>query len=303
MKYLTLIRAIALLHQHQRPGEDASSTAAETLEYIEVTPRRHRAGEPPRARGARPQPRRAAAADAAPSDAAASRMVRAGAEREALRRRDVRFTPPRGARGARSWGDTQLKVHLGAPGGARVPAGAPRRPRPDLVYELLYDGAAEEAAGTCSGLLDVADLDDADDYDGASLAEEGGQSGPSRGQGGAEWGAGFGWRKAAPGAEGVRGRFVRAAAASAAYHGNGAGSCCNGRAYGVRSGGAPSVHARRARLPQAGRAICATRAACMRRCARYLEYLRRARLHRVAGAVHEPSATSATSSAGPTRAA
>ena len=36
VKYLTLIRTIALLHQHQRPSEDASSTGGEPLEYIEV---------------------------------------------------------------------------------------------------------------------------------------------------------------------------------------------------------------------------------------------------------------------------
>ena len=37
MKYLTLIRAIALLHQHQRPQKTAITKGGEELPYIEVT--------------------------------------------------------------------------------------------------------------------------------------------------------------------------------------------------------------------------------------------------------------------------
>ena len=45
MKYLTLIRAIALLHQHQRPRKTVTHDG-QALEYIEVDARRYRDGEP-----------------------------------------------------------------------------------------------------------------------------------------------------------------------------------------------------------------------------------------------------------------
>ena len=41
MKYLTLIRAIALLHQHQRPVKTAQPSR-QAVEYIEVDAGRHR---------------------------------------------------------------------------------------------------------------------------------------------------------------------------------------------------------------------------------------------------------------------
>ena len=47
MKYLTLIRAIALLHQYQRPRKTATHRG-QALEYIEVDARRHRHGQPAR---------------------------------------------------------------------------------------------------------------------------------------------------------------------------------------------------------------------------------------------------------------
>ena len=43
-KYLTLIRAVALLHQHQRPVKTVEHHG-KPVEYIEVTPGRHRRGE------------------------------------------------------------------------------------------------------------------------------------------------------------------------------------------------------------------------------------------------------------------
>ena len=42
-KYLTLIDAIALLHQHQREIKTLAAPAARSIEYIEVDARRHRA--------------------------------------------------------------------------------------------------------------------------------------------------------------------------------------------------------------------------------------------------------------------
>jgi hypothetical protein len=42
---LALIDAIALLHQFQRPVRSAQAQGGSTIEYIEVTAGRHRAGE------------------------------------------------------------------------------------------------------------------------------------------------------------------------------------------------------------------------------------------------------------------
>ena len=45
MKYLTLIRAIALLHQHQRSRKTVTHNG-KALEYIEVDARRYRDSQP-----------------------------------------------------------------------------------------------------------------------------------------------------------------------------------------------------------------------------------------------------------------
>ncbi len=68
-KYLALIEAVALLHQHQRPIKTVEHRG-QKLRYIEVTKAGHRDGEPPGARGAGSEPRRAAATDAATARAA-----------------------------------------------------------------------------------------------------------------------------------------------------------------------------------------------------------------------------------------
>ena len=63
MKYLTLIRAIALLHQYQRPVKEVEHRGGK-LRYIEVTRQDIAIANRLCARGAGPVARRAAAADA-----------------------------------------------------------------------------------------------------------------------------------------------------------------------------------------------------------------------------------------------
>ena len=63
MKYLTLIRAIALLHQYQRPRKTAIASRPDGRVHRGHA-RRHRIGQPTRARSAGPFARRTAAADA-----------------------------------------------------------------------------------------------------------------------------------------------------------------------------------------------------------------------------------------------
>ena len=109
IKYLTLISAVALLHQHQRPTKTATVDGAQ-VPYIEVT-------EPDIALANRlasevlgqsldelpPQTRRLLDLVHA--------MVGESAEADAVMPGDVRFTR-RQAREHLGWGDTQLKVHL-----------------------------------------------------------------------------------------------------------------------------------------------------------------------------------------------
>ena len=126
MKYLTLIRAIALLHQHQRPVQDGASTAGETVEYIEVTLDGHRGREPPRARGARPQRSTSCRRRRGGCSAARRRWWRAAAEREGVDRRGLPLHAARGAR-AHGLGRHAAQGPPRPPGRARVPARAPRR--------------------------------------------------------------------------------------------------------------------------------------------------------------------------------
>ena len=109
LKYLTLIRAIALLHQYQRP--------VKTIVHHERKRRvhrshagRHRRGEPTGVRSAGPIGGRTAAADPPAADPR-GRMVTAACKRQAMDRADYRFSR-RDVREFTGWGHTQLKVHL-----------------------------------------------------------------------------------------------------------------------------------------------------------------------------------------------
>ena len=163
MKYLTLIRAIALLHQHQREVKTVQHRG-QALAYIEV----QRADIELANRIAHevlgrtldelpPQTRRLLSLVRA--------MVAERAQRERVKVPDVRFTR-KDIREATQWSDSQLKLHcarladmeyLLVHGGSRGHS---------LHYELLWDGGdeAEQRRHLC-GLLDAAEL--AGDHQGA----------------------------------------------------------------------------------------------------------------------------------------
>ena len=179
LKYLTLIRTIALLHQYQREVKTVERRAAGgsiVLDYIEVTLEdieraNQLAGEvlgrtldeiPP-------QTRRLLLLIEA--------MVAEAAEAEGIERSRVRFTR-RTVREATGWGNTQLKVHLGrledleyllVHRGGRGEA---------KVYELLYEGQGQDGAPFLPGLLDVEVLRRRG-YDRDRSGSGGDRSGPS----------------------------------------------------------------------------------------------------------------------------
>jgi DNA primase catalytic core len=109
MKYLTLIRSIALLHQHQRPRKRVEHRGR-MVEYIEVTVNdiavANRLAHEVLGRSLDelpPQTRRLLLA--------IDTMVTAECERQKMARSDFRFSR-RDVRAATGWGDTQLKIHL-----------------------------------------------------------------------------------------------------------------------------------------------------------------------------------------------
>jgi DNA primase catalytic core len=155
LKYLTLIRTIALVHQHQRPIRTVSHRGRPvqyieaTLDDIEVANRlahevlgRSLDELPPQTR------RFLTLLDGLVAERCTAMTVG---------RQGVRFTG-RQAREHSGWGNTQVKVHL-----QRLVEleylllhrdGHSQR----FVYELLWDGAPDQAKPHLCGLLDVAAL-------------------------------------------------------------------------------------------------------------------------------------------------
>lgn len=156
MKYLTLIRAIALLHQHQREVKTVEH-AGQALSYIEVTK-----------------------ADIALANQVAHevlgrtldelppqtrKLLRLIAGLVAQRSREQRITPGqvrftrRDVREATGWSDNQLKVHCARLADMEyllVHAGSRGH---SFSYELLWDGGDDEDARRLCGLIDLEDLD------------------------------------------------------------------------------------------------------------------------------------------------
>jgi DNA primase len=191
-KYLTLIEAIALVHQYQREARVVRDRGQE-VRYIEVTREdiavANRLAHEVLGRSLdelAPQTRRLLASVA--------ELVRGGCEREGLRRAEYRFTQ-REVREATGWGATQLKVHLGRLVDLEYVLAHRGGRGQSFVYELLYDGEGEEARPRLCGLIDVERL--AVGYDGewsGSEAEwsgaEGERSGGGRPQVGPKSGGG-----------------------------------------------------------------------------------------------------------------
>lgn len=154
-KYLALIRAVVLLHQHQRSVKTASASG-QAVEYVEAT----LADVAIANRLARevlgrtldelpPQTRKLLVL--------LDRHVRRQCERLEIARTDYRFTR-REARAATGWGDTQLRLHLFrlelleyllAHRGSRGQG---------YVYELAYEVQEGEEVASLAGLIDVESL-------------------------------------------------------------------------------------------------------------------------------------------------
>jgi hypothetical protein len=142
MKYLTLIRSIALLHQHQRPLKTAEHRG-QTVHYIEVV--REDIAVANRLAGEvlgrsldelPPQTRRLLGL--------VTELVREQAKKLGFEPGDVRFTR-RDVRQWTGWGNTQLKVHLGRLEELEYLLVHRGGRGQSFVYELLGDGGADES--------------------------------------------------------------------------------------------------------------------------------------------------------------
>ncbi|MBL8951105.1 MAG: hypothetical protein JNK82_10035 [Myxococcaceae bacterium] len=172
-KYLTLIRTIALLHQHQRPVRTVEHRG-EAVEYIEATlddvATANRLAAAALGRSLDdlpPQTRRLLEA--------LDGFVTQRCAAEGLKRPELRFSR-REVREATRWGDTQLKVHLGRLVELEYLA-VHRGVGAGFSYELRYEraGAGERML---VGLADVEAL--RHEYDSSSVGPRGSRSGSGR---------------------------------------------------------------------------------------------------------------------------
>jgi DNA primase len=181
MKYLTLIRAIALLHQHQRRIHTVQHQGA-AVRYIEVE-----AADVTLANRLAHEVLGRTLDELPPQTRRLLDMLDAWVGEEcaklALRRPDLRFSR-RQVRELTGWGDTQLKVHLARLAELeyllvhRVKAGQ------GYEYELLYDGAGEAGERFLMGLSEpksapIHAYDDRRSAPGRGVV--GSRSGPGRG--------------------------------------------------------------------------------------------------------------------------
>jgi DNA primase len=152
LKYLTLIRALALLHQHQRPIKRVMHQG-EPVEYVEVTLEdiavANRLAHEVLGRSLdelAPQTRRLLGL----LDA----MVREACERQAMTRAIYRFTR-RDVRLVTGWSDFQVRTHLERLISLEYVLVHRGSRGQGFVYELLYDGQGQDGEPFVMGLVDV----------------------------------------------------------------------------------------------------------------------------------------------------
>jgi hypothetical protein len=174
-KYLTLIDAIALLHQYQREVRRVEH-AGRTVEYVEVTlddiALANRLSADVLGRSLDelpPQTRRLLRL--------LDGFVRERMQRDALTRSEVRFTRA-DARVVSGMRDTQVRVHLDRLVQMEYVLPHVGRNGARFVYELAFDGDATSEAAQAIGLVDVAALAP------ATNRTSRGQSATLRGEGG-----------------------------------------------------------------------------------------------------------------------
>jgi len=187
VKYLTLIRSIAMLHQYQRPVKTTVHNG-KTVEYIEVTLEdieiANRLAHEVLGRSLDelpPQTRRLLLM--------IDEMVTKECARLQMDRTDYRFSR-RDVRQHTGWGDTQLRVHLGRLEDLEYLLVHRGGRGQSFVYELVFERSPKDEKPVLPGLIDVeklksygydkknAGLDD--EFAGSKRPQNGGVGGGSR---------------------------------------------------------------------------------------------------------------------------
>lgn len=155
LKYLTLIRAIALLHQYQRPIRTVLHEGVE-VQYIEAT-----VEDIEVANKLASEALGRSVDDLPPQTQRLLRLVETmvdeACEREGVDREDFRFTR-RDVREFTAWGNTQLKVHLKRLEELEYLLVHRGGRGQSFVYELLHGLPSESGTKFLAGLIDVGKL-------------------------------------------------------------------------------------------------------------------------------------------------
>jgi DNA primase catalytic core len=178
MKYLTLIRSIALLHQHQRPRKMVEHRGR-TVEYIEVAladiATANRLAHEVLGRSLDelpPQTRRLLLF--------VDEMVTAECDRQKMGRADYRFSR-RDVRAWTGWGDTQLKIHLHRLEELEYLLIHRGGRGQSFVYELMFARPSDGGRPMLGGLIDM-DALSKHNYDEKKSGQTAGRAGSSRPQ-------------------------------------------------------------------------------------------------------------------------
>jgi len=152
VKYLTLIRTIALLHQHQRPRKTALD-GTELVEYVEVE-----LGDIALANKLAHDVLGRSLDELPPQTRQLLRLldgwIGAECERNAVERADFLFSR-RQLREATGWSDAQVRRHLERLVELEYVLVHKATRGQSLVYELVYDGKGQDGGRFLPGLLDV----------------------------------------------------------------------------------------------------------------------------------------------------
>ena len=180
MKYLALIRSIALLHQHQRQRKTATHNG-QALEYIEVTlddiATANRLAHEVLGRSLDelpPQTRRLLLL--------VDEMVSAECERQKIERTDFRFSR-RDVRQYTGWGDTQLRVHLRRLEELEYLLVHRGGRGQSFVYELVFERQGDSGKPMLPGLIEIEKLSGCG-YDTKNAGQNGQFAGATRPQSG-----------------------------------------------------------------------------------------------------------------------